>query len=288
MSMPSERLEKLLRQNKLTGIDFIYVHKDLVQFDTPEKDHVRLDVHFHVSPDSLAVPLVDDLVREDVTIVKLDGPPAHLVTSLGWSGEDGRKYLTIITSLPSGLTDHRLNINDRKKRIDLHFNDVLFSFQAACPTELDCWPEDHECPDDPRANIPIEYRARDFWSMRRALLDFASLRYPHWHDNGLEADVGTMLLEVMCALGDEMSYYQDRVGREAHFFTATQRRSMRHHARLVAYALDDGRGSSTWLSAKVRDGQEGILTPGLPVWSRSTAGKKCFLKLEEDFLRAFG
>jgi len=278
MSMPSERLEKLLRQNKLTGIDFIYVHKDLVQFDSPEKDHVRLDVHFHVSPDSLVVPLVDDLAWEDLTIVKLDGPLARLVKSLGWSGEDGRKYLTIITSLPSGLTDHRLNINDRKERIDRHFNDVLFSFQAACPTELDCWPEDHECPDEPRAKIPIEYRARDFWSMRRALLDFASLRYPHWQDNGLEADVGTMLLEVMCALGDEMSYYQDRVGREAHFSTATQRRSMRHHARLVDYALDDGLGSSTWLSVKVQDGQEGILTPGLPVWSRSDGGKKVFFE----------
>ena len=78
-------------------------------------------------------------------------------------------------------------------------------------------------------DFPIDYLARDFWSYRKALLDFASLRYPDWTDR-LEADSGIMMAELMSALGDEMAYYQDRVAREAYLETATQRRSIRKHA----------------------------------------------------------
>ena len=45
-------------------------------------------------------------------------------------------------------------------------------------------------------DFPVDYQARDFNSYRQALLEFASQRYPDWHDR-LEADVGIMLAEVM-------------------------------------------------------------------------------------------
>ena len=81
--------------------------------------------------------------------------------------------------------------------------------------------------------------------MRRALLDFASLRYPAWDERNT-ADVGVMLVEAMAALGDEMAYYQDRVAREATLETATQRRSVRRHARLV------GDGPTAWREERAR------------------------------------
>ena len=68
----------------------------------------------------------------------------------------------------------------------------------------------------------MDYLARDFTSLRSALLDFAAQRYPNWAEV-IEADGGVMLAEVMAALGDEFSYIQDRFAREAYLETATQR-----------------------------------------------------------------
>ena len=103
----------------------------------------------------------------------------------------------------------------------------------------------------PTVDFPVDYQARDFWSMRTALLDFASQRYPRWADR-LEADAAVMLVEVMSALGDDLAYHQDRVAREAHLETATQRRSLRRHARLVDYRIHDGLGAATWINVTAK------------------------------------
>jgi hypothetical protein len=76
-----------------------------------------------------------------------------------------------------------------------------------------------------------------------------------------------MLAEVMSAAGDEFAYYQDRVAREAHFETASQRRSLRRHARLVDYHLHDGLGATTWLDFQVK--ADGVLVEGEPVRDKS-------------------
>jgi hypothetical protein len=41
----------------------------------------------------------------------------------------------------------------------------------------------------------VDYLARDFVSLRNALLDFASQRYPQWIEK-IVADAGVMLAEV--------------------------------------------------------------------------------------------
>jgi hypothetical protein len=101
----------------------------------------------------------------------------------------------------------------------------------------------------------------------RALLDFASLRYPDWADR-LEADAGVMMVELMSALGDEMAFYQDRVSREAYLETASQRRSIRRHARLVDYHMHDGLGASGWLDFTIAAGVV-VLPAGTNVFSVS-------------------
>jgi hypothetical protein len=93
--------------------------------------------------------------------------------------------------------------------------------------------------------------ARDFLSLRGALMDFARQRYPQWGEL-VEADVGVMLLELFAALGDELSYTQDRMAREAYLETATQRRSLRRLTRLVDYNIHDGRSGSTFLDVQVK------------------------------------
>ena len=97
---------------------------------------------------------------------------------------------------------------------------------------------------------PIEYLAKDFLSFRQALLDFSTLRYPAWQERS-EADFGMMFLEALSAVADDLSYTQDRIAAEATLLTATQRRSVIRHARLVDYeATPAGLGAAPGCSSR--------------------------------------
>ncbi len=238
MSAP-DRITALLGQDRVTGIDFIYVHPD----------QMKLDIFFlRKVSDLITIPqLPASLTATDIKIYSPESflPEIEVDTIIGWQlPADGPHVLQIKTKQPGDFSLYNFIINDN--RIDPYFNDISFSFKANCPSDLDCKPPEHECPPEELIDFPIDYLARDFWSYRSALLDFASLRYPDWADR-LEADAGVMMAELMSALGDEMAYYQDRVSREAYLETATQRRSIRRHARLVDYHMQDGLGASGWL-----------------------------------------
>jgi len=240
MAVP-ERLVVLQAQNVVTGIDFVYVYPT----------QTTLDVYFLRPPSTLAAPLVGTLAESAIVIYSPSGGdsvPVVPVQSILWAVVDGRDVLRIKTVEPGDFSRYKLRIDDA--RIDRFYNDVWFSFKATCPSDLDCADRPHECPPEPPVDFPIDYSARDFWSFRRALLDFAAQRYPKWQDR-LEADVGNMLAEVMSAVGDELAYNQDRIAREAFLETATQRRSLRRHASLVDYHIHDGLGAMTWLDFAV-------------------------------------
>lgn len=322
MPLP-DRVQRLLSQQIVTGIDFIYV----------ADDQRTLDVYFlesaSHSPASLAIPLVGnsdanlDLQAEQVRIYAPAGSqrlPEMAIREGGaqwWVWLEGatapqpwapglanvaRYFWRLQVEQPGDFARYRLAIADDQgqlstddgatipvSRIDSYFNDVDFSFKANCDQDLDCKPPPHDCPPDTMVDFPVDYLARDFDSFRRALLEFAALRYPRWQDR-LAADVGIMLVELMSALGDEFSYTQDRIGRETHLETATQRRSQRQHARLVDYPVHNGRGATTWLDVQLRadptaepdpyivvsaeDFLRGALQAGMDIWARSDRGDR--------------
>ena len=249
-----DRIQALLAQSLVTGLDFVYVHED----------QVRLDVHFLRPPSDLDQPLHVDLLGSNVHIYSQSTPNQQTripVTDLDWSPDNNILQLTV--AYPGDFSNYTLFIQDPDPdspedptRIDPYFNGIGFSFKANCPSDLDCKPPEPECSPEEVVDFPINYQARDFWSFRQVLLDFASQRYPDWKDR-LEADVGMMMAEVMSALGDEMAYYQDRVAREAYLQTATQRRSIQHHARLVDYHMHDGAGAFLWVDIQVRESEAG-------------------------------
>ncbi|MEO8148082.1 MAG: hypothetical protein ABI723_10615 [Bacteroidia bacterium] len=211
-------------------------------------------------------------------------PHIEVEPLLIWNNINGQDVLQLITKQPGDFTLYKFKIEDA--RIDPYYNDISFSFKANCPGDLDCKPPEHECPPDELVDFPIDYLARDFWSYRKALLDFASLRYPDWSDR-LEADAGVMMVEVMSALGDEMAYYQDRVSREAYLETATQRRSVRRHARLVDYNMHDGLGANVWLDFTVSPPLVGASNPvtipfGTPVVSSVNRSSRDELEIGPD------
>src|SRR6202044_1689092 len=62
-----------------------------------------------------------------------------------------------------------------------------------------------------------------------------------------EADLGVVLMEALCAVADDLSYYQDRGAAEASLDTATQAVSVLRHARLVDYEPPPARVASVWV-----------------------------------------
>jgi hypothetical protein len=228
-----DRLELLLAQVAVTGIDFVYVYPS----------QTTLDVYFLNNP----VSIKGTVAPKDIRIYSPSGGetlPVVPVKSVSWQVVNGRDVLRTVTIQPGDFSRYRLHIENAK--VDRYYNDVWFSFKANCPSDLDCKPPAHQCPPEAQVDFPIDYTARDFWSFRQALLDFASQRYPAWKDR-LEADVGNMLADVMSALGDEFAYIQDRYARETYLETATQRRSIRRLASLVDYQITDGLAATAWL-----------------------------------------
>jgi hypothetical protein len=268
MNTPFDRLKVLLDKanTSVTGIDFIEV-------DTKQE---YLNVHFYRTNTIIPRNLLPSPDKINVKITSLSKSKYSVIPS------DNKEWvednvLKIYINDHKDFTLYRLTISNEKddpyfNNIDPYFKNAIFSFKVNCPSDFDCKAKEHECPPDPKTDFPVDYMARDFWSYRRALLDFASARYPGWKDR-LEADAGMMLLEMMSAMGDEMAYYQDRIGREAYLETATQRRSVRRHARLIDYDIDDGEGSVTWLDCQI-DPDEYNIDAGTNVYSLSENGER--------------
>jgi hypothetical protein len=271
----ADRLEKILYQNpvNVTGIDFIYVYPD----------QKTLDVYFLHPPTPSAFPkdLLNPLKEKDIQIYNPSGEVKDIpVLNSSWNLKGD--VLHLILPKAGDFTLYRFKIQGHDDKVDAFYNDVTFSFKANCPSDLDCEPPEHECPPEEPVDFPIDYLARDFWSFRTALLDFASLKYPNWTDR-LEADAGVMMAEVMSSLGDEMAYYQDRVSREAYLETATQRRSLRHHTRLVDYTLHDGLGAMGWLDVTANVNALNKIPFGFDVWAAGSNGQRIDFEVGRGF-----
>ncbi len=275
MNVGPDRLKLLVApgQNELTGIDYVKV----------ATDQMSLDVHFHKDPTSLTTPLDADLDAEQIRIEAVNpDEPRRSVAVEGaptWPIVEGERVMHLDLQRPGGFSWYKLSIDDA--RVDAFFNHVRFSFKANCDNPLDCRPRSADCPPQPQVDFPVDYGAKDYRSFRQALLDFSSQRYDHWQDR-LEADAGVMLGETLSALGDELSYYQDRVAREAYLATATQRRSLRRMARLVNYELHDGLAPWTWIDVTVVDGQTTTIPAGGDLWAQSDGGSAAAAAFEPN------
>ncbi len=129
---------------------------------------------------------------------------------------------------------------------------VEFSFKVDCPSDFDCAPA-CDCDDEQPASPAIDYLAKDFDGFRRLMLDRLSLLAPGWTERNA-ADLGVTLVELLAYIGDELSYRQDAVATEAYLATARSRISLRRHARLVDYELDEGANACAWIRVIVAGG----------------------------------
>ena len=257
-----DRIENLRGRDDIVGIDFIFVREN----------QTTLFVFFHPNANLNAEQILGVVQPDQIAIVSKHGGESLPVVPLNpnfppiWVTRSGRRVLRVITAQPGDFSIYEFRLTSPLPLIDPYFSVVEFSFKANCPSELDCEARPHECPEENLIDYPVNYLARDFWSIRQALLDFASDAHPQWKDR-LIPDVGMMLAELMSAVGDEFAYYQDRISREGYFESATQRRSLRRHARMIDYNMHDGKGAATWLDFTVDNSAPVHTVPvGAPVW----------------------
>ncbi len=214
-----DRRAAILASTSFNGIDFVEI---------ANSTQTRLIVHFlnGVPVGSLSSP---PTIAGGETIPTVAVQP---ISAADWGFDEGHLILRLRVAAPGDFSTYTLTV--RSPVLDPFFDQAPFSFKALCPSDLDCKISPPPCPPITADVPPIDYLAKDFLSFRQALLDFSALRYPQWQERS-EADFGVMFMEALSAVADDLSYTQDRIAAEAALATATQRRSVVRHARLVDY-----------------------------------------------------
>jgi hypothetical protein len=233
----------------------------------PADNQLVLELHFvpKTSPAGAAAlsSMLDDLVA-DHSLVSIRG--GERVRGIGVA--DVVKVgdmLQVRVDERGDFSTYTLHIDHTS--MDPAAAEIDFSFKAGCPSRFDCKPR-RDCPPEPREEPAIDYMAKDYASFRQALLDYLPTIVPDWRERH-EADLTVALVELFAYLGDLLSYEQDAVANEAYLETARQRVSVRRHARLVDYRLNDGASARASVHYRVRGGAApGSIPPGAQVLTR--------------------
>jgi len=128
---------------------------------------------------------------------------------------------------------------------DPQLSAVDFSFKPGCDTSADCAAAPC-CPPAPVVKPDINYLAKEFDGFTQVMLDRLAVLVPGWTETH-PADTGIALVEALAYAADHLSYQQDAAGAEAYIGTARSRISLRRHAKLVDYSLDEGSNARTWV-----------------------------------------
>lgn len=255
------RRQRLRAEAGVHGIDYIEV------VATPGPDNQRvLKVYFipkHHDP-SLGVLLAQ--LADLPSMIRIEGG-MRIAEIQVMSARIVGSHLEVRVSEPgdystySLVIDHTPSPGSSTPKVDPAYARCDFSFKVDCPTRFDC-----------RASVPldagvlgptpqIDYMAKDYASFRRALLDLLPSILPEWRERHA-ADLGMTMVELFAFVGDRLSYFQDAVANEAFLDTARQRVSVRRHARLVDYDIDDGASAQTFVHVTVQRETEGDLDTG--------------------------
>lgn len=149
---------------------------------------------------------------------------------------------------------------------------LRFSFKAQCPSEFDC-ADNSSCLPEQALEPLLDYLAKDYASFRRLLLDRMSQLLPQPVADQ-PADLTIAMVELLAYVGDQLSYYQDAVATEAYLGTARRRVSLRRHARLLDYPIDEGCNARVFIALGVAGGADNQQLPaGTPFLTRSEQGE---------------
>jgi hypothetical protein len=236
-----ERRAALLGHPGLNGIDFLEVD---------ESDRRILRVTFLNPLPSDAYGLAGELERIHVT-----GGTRIVGVRVVSAARTASHLLEIAVDRVGDFSPYTLRLV--ADELDPLFASVEFSFRAGCPVDLTASGRPPAAPAAEAPDAPaLDYLAKDYASFRRLLLDLLPTLNPRFVERN-PADVGVALVELLSYAGDRLSYFQDAVANEAYLETARRRISLRRHARLVDYRVDDGSNAGVALQVRVKAGTAG-------------------------------
>ncbi|MDD1751166.1 MAG: hypothetical protein LUO89_14990 [Methanothrix sp.] len=245
---------EIARDEKLTGIDYLEV----------SKDQRKLYIYFIPSlvegkepiPEGINILNIRIAGGSKITNVRAEKVEDHL---------PGENKLTVCVKddiSSSGVGDfstYTLKLVNLENA-DPIFSKIDFSFKVNCPNDSDCRAEEAVCRKEKGREIRLDYLTRDYSGFRRLILDRLSEIMPNLKESSV-SDLGVVIAEIMAYAADYLAYYQDAVATEAYLGTARRRISIRRHARLLDYYLNDGCNARVWLTAEV---QPGSIADGKP------------------------
>lgn len=232
----------------LNGIDFVEFRREPV-------NRFILDVTFLKAPPALSVSSFT--VSGGIRIVDLKVTAVETV-----AGDPLRRR--VLVDREGDFSPYVLEV--AHPTMDLERNQAVFSFKAACPSEFDCRPVS-DCPDPQRVEPALDYLAKDYQSFRRLMVDLIAERNPGWQER-LPADLGMTLVELLAYAADYLSYYQDAgPGTESYLDTARHRISAARHARLIDYAMGQGRAARSFVHFEGGSGANGVIPAATKVTS---------------------
>jgi Baseplate J-like protein len=235
------RRQTILGQPGLNGIDYLEV---LDQEAPPNLRQQILNVSF-INPSPPA-----GIGPANVQIVGGERITGIQVTNTSMTGNT----LMVQVSEPGDFSEYTLRLvdsagNEPYPGLDLALSEIPFSFKVECPTDFDCATVPSCTPTTP-SPPDINYLAKDFATFVTLMQNRVSLLAPRWRETS-PADIGVTLIELLAYVADRLSYRQDAVATEAYLATARQRISIRRHARLVDYAIQEGCNARIWICVGV-------------------------------------
>jgi len=89
--------------------------------------------------------------------------------------------------------------------------------------------------DDQKKIVPIDYTHREYESIRKDLIDIAQRFYPDTFQDFSEASFGSLMLDAVAYLGDQLSFYLDYNVNETFLDTAYEYNNVLRHGRVLGY-----------------------------------------------------
>tara|TARA_Y100000296_G_scaffold45453_1_gene52048 strand:- start:4479 stop:6275 length:1797 start_codon:yes stop_codon:yes gene_type:complete len=89
--------------------------------------------------------------------------------------------------------------------------------------------------DDQKKIVPIDYTHREYQSIRRDLMGIAERFYPDTFQDFSEASFGSLMLDAVAYVGDQLSFYLDYNVNESFLDTAYQYGNVLRHGRILGY-----------------------------------------------------
>jgi hypothetical protein len=231
------RRQAILGQPGMNGVDYL----EVLDLEAPPGLRQQiLNVSF------INAPAPTGIGTANVQIIGGERITGIYATSTSMSGAT----LVVNVNTPGDFSEYTLKLvdssgNEPYPGLDPALSEIAFSFKVECPSDFDCQPTTTCTPPTPTPP-EINYLAKDYSTFVTLMQNRISLLVPAWQETS-PADIGVTLIELLAYVADRLSYRQDAIATEAYLTTARQRISIRRHARLVDYAIQEGCNARVWL-----------------------------------------